>query len=236
MSTSNGIDVIGEVSEPEYSPDDFDSMEGYLSNQFDSEAYRAEDVIDDETNVAKQDIEQGDTFMVVQEGGMRQAYVVDGPVQAPQVGDTDEVVDYGVIGTGEASATANQYDFEVVDNVNAMYGTNVAAGNKNFQKRDETTDVSLEFGDERDERVQRAMDNFEPTMPPHRLNYQHDREKSEQLQYPLRPRAGVPVQVLQVLDQYVSVFLLIQVLCRRTGVSAAPWHNGHRRFLGTLAS
>lgn len=162
MSTSNGIDVIGEVSEPEYSPDDFDSMEGYLSNQFDSEAYRAEDVIDDETNVAKQDIEQGDTFMVVQEDGMQQAYVVDGPVQAPQVGDTDEVVDYGVIGTGEASATANQYDFEVADNVNAMHGTNIAAGNNNFQKRDETTDVSLEFGDERDERVQRAMDNFEP--------------------------------------------------------------------------
>ena len=162
MSTNNGIDVIGDVSEPEYSPEDFESMEGYLSNQFGSEAYRAEDVLDDDTDIAKQDIEKGDTLMVVQEGGEAEAYVVEGPVQAPQVGKTDEVIDYGTFGTGEASATANQYDFKVADSVNAMRGTNLAAGNGNFQRRDETTDVSLEFGDERDERVERAMDNFEP--------------------------------------------------------------------------
>lgn len=158
MSTNNGIDVIGDVSETDYSPDDFESMEGYLSNQFGAEAYKAEDVIDDPS----QEITEGDTLMVVQQEGEKEAYVLEGAVQAPQVGNTDEALDYGIIGTGEASATANQYNFEVADNVNAMHGTNVAAGNGNFQRRDETTDVSLEFGDERDERVQRAMDNFEP--------------------------------------------------------------------------
>lgn len=160
MSTTNdnGIDVLGDVPEPEYAREDFESMEGYLSNQFGSEAYRAEDVIKDPS----QDIEEGDTLMVVQEGGEAQAYVVDGPVKTPQVGKTDEVMDYGIVGTGKASATANKYDSIVADNLSAMHGTNVAAGNDNFQTRDETTDVSLEFGDERDERVQRAMDNFEP--------------------------------------------------------------------------
>jgi len=161
-ASGNGVDVIGEVSEPSYSPEDFDSMEGYLSNQFDSEAYRAEDLLDDSVESAKEGVEKGDTLMVVEAEAGRQAYVIDGPVQTPQVGDTDEVLDYGVFGTGEASATAQQYDSVVADSVSAMHGTNFASMNGNFQRRDESTDVSLEFGDERDERVQRAIDNFEP--------------------------------------------------------------------------
>jgi hypothetical protein len=151
MSTNNGIDVIGTTSPQSYDMSEFDTTEEYLSAELGTEVYRAEEVTED--------IGQGDTLMMVNEGEEVVAYVAEGPVQAPNV--TDEIEQHGVIGTGEASATANQYDSEVADQVAAMYGVNIRSANGNFQTTDETTNVSLE-SESTDELVERALENHEP--------------------------------------------------------------------------
>lgn len=151
MQTDNGIDVIGTTSPQSYDPSEFDTTEEYLSAELGTGVYRAEEVTDE--------IGKGDTLMMVETGEEVQAYVAEGPLQAPDV--AEEIEQHGVIGTGEASATANQYDSEVADQVAAMYGVNIASMDGNFQRRDESTDVSLEPEGE-DEFVERALENHEP--------------------------------------------------------------------------
>lgn len=152
MSTANGIDVIGEVSETDYSPEEFDSTEEYLSTQLGTEVYDASE--------NSEDISQGDVMMVVETDEGEQAYVADRP---SNMGKADEVVEHGTVVSGEGSASGNQYDSEVLDNVAAMYGLDIAAMDGNVQNRHgETTNVSLEPEEEQDGFVNRALENHEP--------------------------------------------------------------------------
>ncbi len=150
MSTANGVDVIGEVSEPDYSPDEFESTEDYLSAQLGTEVYQAAE--DPES------ISQGDTVMVVETAEGAEAYVADSP---GDLGKADEVVEHGTVVSGDGSAPAGKYDFDVLDNVAAMYGLDIAAKDGNVQNRHgESTEISLEPEQEHDDwRVRKVLED-----------------------------------------------------------------------------
>ncbi|EGQ43574.1 MAG: hypothetical protein J07AB43_15650 [Candidatus Nanosalina sp. J07AB43] len=149
MSNADGIDVIGKVSESDYLPDEFDTTKEYLSTQLETDVYRADE------NPGH--ISQGDTVMVVATEEGHTAYIADNP---SNLGKADEVVEHGNVVDRPGSASADQYGSEVLDNVAAMYGLNLAAKDGNVQnRRGESTNASLEPEQEHgDWRIQRVLE------------------------------------------------------------------------------
>lgn len=91
------------------------------------------------------DPEYGDTLIFADVDGETQAYLANGAVQNTAMGEADYVEQWGVLSDdSNLGATANQYSGEIPDEVAAMYESDVAFQGKEVQRRDETTDVSLE--------------------------------------------------------------------------------------------
>lgn len=91
------------------------------------------------------DPEYGDTLIFADIDGETQAYLADGAVQNTAIGEADYVEQWGVISDdSKLGATANQYSGETQDELAAMYESDIAVQDNEVQRRDETTNVSLE--------------------------------------------------------------------------------------------
>lgn len=91
------------------------------------------------------DAELGDTLIYANNNGEIEAYVADGSVQRPAIGEVDYVENWGTFVDDSGSASANQYKDEIPDNVGVMLESDIAAMDTEIQRRDETTNVSHEY-------------------------------------------------------------------------------------------
>ena len=92
------------------------------------------------------DAEYGDTVFYVENDGETQAYVADGSVQRPDVGNIDyDLESWGSLQEDSAvGASGNQYPDDVAEQESASLGADTAFMGTETQGRDETTDVDLE--------------------------------------------------------------------------------------------
>jgi|GEM_PF-1476193 len=95
------------------------------------------------------DPEYGDTVLYVENDGEVQAYVAEGSVQRPDVGNIDyDVENWGSLQeSSNVAASGNQYPGEVADKEADSLGSDTAFMGTETQGRNETTDVSLEPGE-----------------------------------------------------------------------------------------
>lgn len=95
------------------------------------------------------DAEYGDTVLHINNDGETQAYVAEGAVQRPDIGE----VGYDIESWGSRQedssigASGNQYPGDVADQESASLGSDTAFHGTETQARDESTNVSLEPGE-----------------------------------------------------------------------------------------
>lgn len=92
------------------------------------------------------DAEYGDTVLHIDNDGETQVYVADGAVQMPNVGAVDyDIESWGSLQeTSNVGASGNQYPRDVADQESASIGSDTAFHGTETQRRDESTNVSLE--------------------------------------------------------------------------------------------
>jgi hypothetical protein len=91
------------------------------------------------------DVSEGDTLYFAQQGGETQAYVAKGNVPRTKLAEKDEIRDWGkVLDDPDLGVTANVYDLNNLDEISAYFEADVAFEGTGTQRRDESTEVSLE--------------------------------------------------------------------------------------------
>lgn len=91
------------------------------------------------------DVSEGDTLYFAEQGGETQAYVAKGNVPRTKLAKNDEITDWGnVVDDPDLGISANVYDLNNLDEVAAYFEADVAFERTSSQRRDESTEVSLE--------------------------------------------------------------------------------------------
>lgn len=111
---------------------------GYANNQ--SEQFDASVVPGEHATVS-----EGDTVYFVEQDNEIEAYVAKETLGRGQLSKLEGLVNWGVAREDpNLGATANQYDLDQLDEIASAYGADVAFDREQTQRRDETTNVSLD--------------------------------------------------------------------------------------------
>lgn len=91
------------------------------------------------------DVSEGDTLYFAEQCGETQAYVAKGNVPRTKLAENDEITGWGnVVDDPDLGVSANVYDLNNLDEIAAYFEADVAFGGNGAQRRDESTEVSLE--------------------------------------------------------------------------------------------